>query len=157
MGVSSLPPDRILIVWEPTSTPPAGYVKANGAALSRSVYAWLFGRIGTTWGVGDGSTTFNVPDLRGEFLRGLDDGRGVDTGRVLATAQASQNLSHNHGGATGSATDNYSTAVLNGTSAGDNYASVTASMSHAHAIAADGGTEARPRNVAGLYCIAYAG
>ena len=82
------------------STAPSGWLKANGAAISRTTYANLFAAIGTTFGVGDGSTTFNVPDLRGEFVRGWDDGRGVDTGRAIGTAQSSQNLSHSHGGAT---------------------------------------------------------
>lgn len=67
---------------------PSGYLKANGAAVSRTTYADLFAAIGTTFGVGDGSTTFNLPDLRGEFIRGFDDGRGVDSGRVFGSAQA---------------------------------------------------------------------
>lgn len=69
-------------------TPPSGYLECNGQAISRSTYATLYAAIGNYWGAGDGSTTFNVPDLRGEFLRGLDNGRGVDPGRVLGSAQA---------------------------------------------------------------------
>jgi microcystin-dependent protein len=69
------------------TTAPAGFLKANGAAVSRSVYADLFAAIGTTYGAGDGSTTFALPDLRGEFPRGWDDGRGVDSGRGIGTAQ----------------------------------------------------------------------
>jgi microcystin-dependent protein len=69
------------------STAPTGFLKANGAAVSRTTYAALFTAIGTTYGAGDGSTTFNLPDLRGEFPRGLDDGRGVDSGRAIGTAQ----------------------------------------------------------------------
>jgi phage-related tail fiber protein len=72
------------------TTAPAGFLKANGAAVSRSTYADLFAAIGTTYGAGDGSTTFNLPDLRGEFLRGWDDGRAVDTGRAFGTAQLDQ-------------------------------------------------------------------
>lgn len=71
------------------STAPSGYLKANGAAVSRSAYAALFSAIGTAFGVGDGGTTFNLPDLRGEFVRGLDDGRGVDSGRALGQQQKS--------------------------------------------------------------------
>ena len=48
----------------------------------------MYSSIGTTFGAGDGSTTFNLPDLRGEFLRGWDDSRGVDAGRAFASAQA---------------------------------------------------------------------
>ena len=69
------------------STPPSGWLKANGAAVSRTTYAALFAAIGTTFGAGDGRTTFNLPDLRGEFLRCLDDGRNIDRGRRLGTAQ----------------------------------------------------------------------
>lgn len=69
------------------TTPPSGWLKANGAAVSRTTYAALFAAIGTTFGAGDGRTTFNLPDLRGEFVRGLDDGRNVDAGRRLGTTQ----------------------------------------------------------------------
>ena len=68
-------------------TAPAGWLKANGAAVSRTAYAALFAAIGTTYGAGDGSTTFNLPDLRGEFMRGWDDGRGIDSGRAIGSAQ----------------------------------------------------------------------
>jgi microcystin-dependent protein len=61
-----------------SSTIPAGFLECNGAAVSRTTYASLFSAIGTTWGSGDGSTTFNLPDLRGEFIRGWDHGRGRD-------------------------------------------------------------------------------
>lgn len=80
---------------------PNGWLKANGAAVNRTTYAALFARIGTTYGVGDGSTTFNLPDMRGEFPRGLDDGRGVDGGRALGSAQADDNKGHTHTGTTG--------------------------------------------------------
>lgn len=79
------------------SAAPAGWLKANGAAVSRTAYAALFAAIGTTYGAGDGRSTFNLPDLRGEFLRGWDDGRGVDTGRVFGSAQAHALQSHQHG------------------------------------------------------------
>ena len=78
-------------------TAPAGWLKANGAAVSRTAYAALFAAIGTTYGAGDFLNTFNLPDLRGEFLRGWDDGRGVDTGRGFGSAQAHALQSHQHG------------------------------------------------------------
>lgn len=68
------------------NTPPAGWLAANGAAVSRATYADLFAAIGTTFGAGNGTSTFNLPDLRGEFLRGWDNGRGVDTGTVVLAA-----------------------------------------------------------------------
>lgn len=82
--------------WFPVSTPPSGWLECNGQAASRTTYAGLFAVIGTTYGSGDGATTFNVPDLRGEFVRGWDHGRGVDTGRALGSAQADAVQDHNH-------------------------------------------------------------
>ena len=77
-------------------TVPTGYVKCNGASYSRTgTYAALFAVIGTTYGAVDGNS-FNVPDLRGEFIRGFDDGRGVDSGRSINDPQGGQNLQHNH-------------------------------------------------------------
>lgn len=76
-----------MIAYCAGSYPPAGWLKANGAAVSRTVYADLFAAIGTHFGAGNGSTTFNLPDLRGEFIRSWDDGRGVDNGRNFGTHQ----------------------------------------------------------------------
>jgi microcystin-dependent protein len=67
------------------SVPPFGYLLCNGAAVSRNIYARLFNAIGTTYGVGDGFFTFNLPDLRGEFIRGWDNGRGVDTSTLAVS------------------------------------------------------------------------
>ena len=78
------------------ATVPADYLECNGATVSRSTYAALFAVIGTTYGAGNGSTTFKIPDLRGEFIRGFDNGRTVDNGRSIGTYQASANKSHNH-------------------------------------------------------------
>ncbi|VVP01432.1 hypothetical protein PS862_02868 [Pseudomonas fluorescens] len=91
-----------LIGYFARTTAPAGWLKANGAAISRSAYAELYAAIGTTHGAGDGFTTFNLPDLRGEHIRGWDDGRGVDSGRVLGSWQAGAIQSHAH---TGSSAD----------------------------------------------------
>lgn len=75
------------VMYFARTTAPDGWLKANGAAVSRTAYAALFAAIGTTYGTGDGRTTFNLPDLRGEFVRGWDDGRGIDSGRALGSAQ----------------------------------------------------------------------
>ena len=64
------------------SSAPTGYLLCDGSAVSRSTYAALFAVIGTTYGVGDGSTTFNVPDLRGRLPLGKDNMGGVSADRV---------------------------------------------------------------------------
>ena len=66
---------------------PAGWLKADGSAVSRTQYPALFAAIGTTFGAGNGKTTFNLPDLRGEFVRGWDGGRAIDPGRAFGSAQ----------------------------------------------------------------------
>lgn len=83
------------------TSPPTGWLKANGAAVSRITYATLFEEIGTTAGPGNGTTTFNVPDHRGLFPRGWGDARGLDTGRAMGTTQDWQNGAHTHSGTTG--------------------------------------------------------
>ena len=78
------------------ATVPTGYLECNGAAVSRTTFAALFAVIGTQYGAGNGSSTFNIPDLRGEFIRGFDNGKGTDSGRSIATSQSDQNKQHNH-------------------------------------------------------------
>jgi len=87
-GIESVPTGALMHFS--MNTPPTGWLKANGASISRTTYSALFDAIGTTFGAGDGSTTFGLPDLRGEFLRGWDDGRGVDSGRSFGSAQLDQ-------------------------------------------------------------------
>lgn len=130
------------------SSAPAKSLKANGAAVSRTTYAALFAAIGTTFGAGDGSTTFNLPDLRGEFIRGFDDGRGADPGRAIGSWQADEFKSHTHDLPRDSdGTQNMLSLVDSQYSdEGINSLSQTGSK---------GGTETRPRNMALLACIKY--
>ena len=161
------------IKFSAANTVPSGWLKADGSLVSRSTYAALFSAIGTTYGPGDGSTTFSLPDLRGEFIRGFDDGRGVDSGRAFGSWQKgtlypydttnsgangvwSPSTSQNTAAASQAAigADAYSTA---------NYASVSlggvdASVSYAlPGLAGDRGYSgvSRPRNVAMLALIKY--
>lgn len=78
-------------IWTSTSVPD-GYLECDGRAVSRTTYAVLFTVIGTVFGVGDGSTTFNLPDMRGEFIRGWDNGRGIDLGRTFGSYQAATSV-----------------------------------------------------------------
>ena len=148
------------VIWTARTTAPTGYLKANGAAVSRTTYATLFAAIGTLYGVGDNSTTFNLPDLRGEFVRGWDDGRGIDTGRTMGSNQAQSYQSHNH-----SITDVQHSHSYQSASSGENC--VVGSGRAVEAISQStglaftgitgtnnsGGTETRPRNIALLGCI----
>jgi microcystin-dependent protein len=80
-------------------TAPSGWAICNGDPVSRTDYAELFTAIGELWGVGDGSTTFNLPDMRGQFLRGLDVSGTVDpdgAGRVVGDSQADEMQGHRH-------------------------------------------------------------
>jgi len=66
------------------ATPPSGYLECNGASLLRTSYADLFAAIGFAWGAADG-THFNLPDLRGRFLRGWDHGASRDPDKASRT------------------------------------------------------------------------
>lgn len=127
-----------------TSFPLPGWLVCDGSAVSRTTYAKLFTRISTDFGAGDGATTFNLPDLRGEFIRGFDNGRGVDSGRTFGSWQGGQIQSHSHdwgvndqGQTAGSGSPGWGGPDGTGTTS------------------AVGGNETRPRNVALLACIKY--
>ena len=146
------------------STPPTGWLKCNGQAVSRTTYAALFSAIGTTYGTGDGSTTFNVPDLRGEFIRGWDDSRGIDSGRTLGSSQADAIEAHTHdvdieaSKIADSATELTSGQTGLQFSTYDPEANAVGylwSDSATGATDSTGGTETRPRNIALNYCIKY--
>jgi microcystin-dependent protein len=129
-----------------SSSVPVGYLECNGAAISRTTYISLFAAIGTTYGVGDGSTTFNVPDLRGEFIRGWDNGRGVDPGRSFGSYQGESLKAHKH------VLSNYRAA--NAQVVGPNGAEISTVGTGPPVETSDtGGTETRPRNIAFLVCI----
>lgn len=68
------------------NTPPAGWLQCAGQAVSRSTYAKLFLAIGTLYGVGDGATTFNLPDLRGRAVFGKDDMNGSAANRLTTAS-----------------------------------------------------------------------
>lgn len=145
--VNTLVPAGAVMTFARNSAP-SGWVKANGAALSRSTYSVLFSAIGTTFGVGDGSTTFNVPDLRGEFIRGWDDGRSVDTGRTFASSQSDDFKGHSH-------TINGRYVSLGNPDAAGYTTIVDINSGFKPSTDSTGGTETRPRNIALLACIKY--
>ena len=135
-----------MVAYFPMSSAPTGWLKANGAAVSRTTYAKLFARLGSP-NTGDGSTTFNLPDMRGEFVRGWDDGRGVDAGRGIGTAQTDDLKSHTH-----------ALGYQSGTPGGGAFGvpTVYATPNKTDGVVfSTGGTETRPRNIALLACIKY--
>ena len=85
LGEGSALPVGVPIPW-PSATPPTGWLKCNGAAFTAAQYPRL----------AQAYPALKLPDLRGEFIRGWDDGRGLDSGRTLFTAQADELRSHNH-------------------------------------------------------------
>lgn len=135
------------IVTIPTDDVPTHCLECNGATISRETYPELFSAIGTTYGAGDGSTTFKIPDLRGEFIRGWDNARGIDASRAIGSAQADAFKSHNH------STIGIYPGTL-GTSGYIPFAGTTGTIDAVYGNAT-GGTETRPRNVAMMYCIVY--
>lgn len=74
------------------STPPSQWYLCYGQAVSRTVYATLFAVLGTAWGVGDGSTTFNLPDMRGRTVAGLDNMGGTNAARLSTAIPTSTTL-----------------------------------------------------------------
>ena len=152
-----------------STTVPSGYLECNGAAVSRSTYATLFAAISTTFGVGDGSATFNLPDLRGQFVRGwANNATGTgDDGRSFGSSQADQNKTHGH---TASVTDPGHRHVTKGhgtqddggsnvtgsTSGGSSSTSMNdANTGISVSVASDGGAEVRVKNIALMYVIKF--
>jgi microcystin-dependent protein len=126
-------------------SPPAKWLEL-GQAVSRTTYAALFAAIGTTWGPGNGTTTFDLPP-RGYFTRSWDHGAGVDPARAFGSIQADEIKAHTHAITAGTSNNVTGTHII---SASD----VTSIQ--AGATLAAGSTETRPKNIAVLVCI-YAG
>ncbi len=78
-------------------TPPSGWLLCDGSAIDRTVYAALFSIIGTTFGIGDGTTTFNIPDLRGKFVIGAGTiPVGTTGGSSSVTLSTTELPAHTH-------------------------------------------------------------
>lgn len=162
------PPGQVSAFAMPS--PPAGWLKANGVEVSRSQYSRLFEAIGTLYGAGDGSTTFNLPDSRGEFIRGWDDGRGVDSGRTIGSIQSDSFAEHQHDflikKSSGSASqDPGGTGALAAVSSGLGRNTITPEdhmviesrdfTGGDGPVRKSGSEETRPRNISLLICIKY--
>jgi len=138
---------------------PTGWLQCDGSAVSRSTYANLFAVISTDYGEGNGTTTFNLPDYRGYFLRGYDDGAENDpaaasrtdrgdgtTGDNIGTVQADEVGPHLH-----------PIPTTRGSSSQGSNIGNTVLATFATTIYTDNstGTETRPINISVNYCIKF--
>lgn len=141
-----------MVAFFDQATPPAGWLTLDGSVISRTSYAALFAKIGTRYGAGDGATTFALKDVRADFLRALDNDRGIDAARTLGSSQEDSFESHDHNLAIGSDPNN-----VRGTNNNAAVASAQDGISEngTNQIFPTGGTETRPRNTAFLCCICY--
>ena len=181
-GISALFSPVGAIIYYPKATPPTGYLKCNGDTIPNGS--------GTVQGITTDFTDLyavigaTLPDLRGEFVRGLDDGRGIDSSRTVNSAQTDLNKQHSHtatssstsnvtdgghnhgagywggsfGGSSGSnvfRSDNTSSNLAPSDMIKSNTSSISVATTTTTTVANDGGTEVRPRNVALLACIKY--
>ena len=133
LGEGSALPVGVPVPW-PSVTPPTGWLKCNGAAFSAEEYPELAKVYPTN----------KLPDLRGEFIRGWDDGRGIDSGRTLLSAQDGSIEAHGH---------DYNGAIY--TSSGPSWANTTDAGHRAYSgfTSSYGGSETRPRNIAFNYIV----
>lgn len=165
-GLEKAAPKGSIVMW-PTGTAPTQWLLCDGSAVSRTTYADLFAVISDDYGNGDGSTTFNLPDFRGEFVRGTDNAAGIDPDAASRTDRGDATTGDNVGTKQADAFDSHShtITVTNGPSqikqvgsAGEydltngieaERAAVTASAGAA------GGNETRPRNIGMNFIIKY--
>lgn len=139
---------------------PNGWIAANGAAVSRTTYSRLFAAIGTTYGAGDGSTTFGVPELRGEFVRGVDNGRGINPTQAFGALALDALQTHDHDLPTTSGDTEFPAPAIPDATFQVN-TTPNSSVSPGQIAKTIGGVstparsagETRPRSIALLYCI----
>jgi microcystin-dependent protein len=135
-----------------TSTVPTGYLKCNGDTVPNGSgtiqgvtanFSALYTALGSTYG-----SAGKLPDLRGEFVRGFDDGRGIDTSRVFGSTQTDDLKSHVHTTVQMIGDNNVDGVDSTTTRSGDHH-------NQTRNTGAAGGTETRPRNVALMPVIKY--
>ena len=162
LGITN--PAGTILMFGGTSAP-TGFLLCDGSAVDRSTFADLFAVVGETFGAGDTTTTFNLPDLRGEFVRGWDamggSAKGVDSGRAFGSTQNSTNLAHSHNVTDpghahdiAAVSDTTASVAAGAASAGAAPSTgTTDSQVTSITIQNSGDTEARPRNIALSYII----
>jgi phage-related tail fiber protein len=128
MSHMHLVPTGAVLVFAGASAP-GGFLLCDGSPVSRTTYAALFAAIGSAHGSGDGSTTFNLPDYRGRFIRGVDSTAGRDPDKASRTAMAT-------GGNTGNAVGSVQTQATAPNGLRD--------QGHSHGLSNNVGLNARP-------------
>jgi microcystin-dependent protein len=159
--VATVPPGTIAAFAG--SSIPAGWRLCDGSSVNRTDSAALFAAIGTSWGNGDGTTTFNVPDLRGRFLRGVDRGANRDPDRATRIGETpGQNVGDDVGSLQSDALDNHNHPYNHISATGIAYAPggagatvimAAAGGTSAGVINANVSTETRPKNASVNYII----
>lgn len=127
---------------------PSGWLAADGSNVSRATYASLFSAIGTTYGAGDGSTTFALPDLRGYFVRGSGTNSDATAAGTFGVKQADALKEHSHIIGVRSNATGFGTGIV----AAGNNGTINSDTQRTYL---EGGTETRPKNIAMLYCIKF--
>jgi microcystin-dependent protein len=178
-GSDAIVPSGTVVAFAGAGSAPTGWLLCDGTAVSRTTYAALFAAIGTAHGAGDGSTTFNLPDYRGRFLRGVDHGAGRDpdaaaraatqaggnAGDAIGSVEVAANLAHAHG-VTDPGHYHYVVPNLvigwgNWSYGGNNWATQIANNPSAYtttsttgiSVQSAGGSESRPINAAVDYIV----
>jgi microcystin-dependent protein len=147
VAISNATPIGSIIPWAAKNLPD-GWLECNGQEISRTTFSLLFEKIGTVYGTGDNVFTYNLPDLRGYFIRGWDNDRGLDAGREFGSYQNDEFKSHNH--ATNWRESNEYGSVDNAMGSG----STTSENSYFKLpTESTGGSETRPKNLALIFII----
>jgi len=162
------------IISTALTSAPKGYLECDGSAVSRTTHARLFGELGVIYGNGDGSTTFNLPDYRGRFLRGFDNTAGADpdassrtdrgdgtTGDAVGTKQLDALQGHFHFWRASNGTHSNGSPyypVVSSTSWKTGYSAIsTAAVNELSSDGTNGqpraSSETRPTNINVMYCI----
>jgi microcystin-dependent protein len=147
-----------MIEW-PAETVPTGFLECNGAAVSRTTYAALFAIVGVVHGQGDGTTTFNLPDMRGYFARGWDHGAGNDPNAATRTAAGTGGATGDHVGSVQADEVKAHAHTMNTFavtySSGATKTSFAAAGGSTGTSNSTGGSETRPKNKNVMYVIKY--
>ena len=161
-------PAGVIVAYGTDAAAPLGWLLCNGATYKRTAYPALFAAIGTKWGTSVAADSFKVPDTRGQFLRGWDDGRNLDKSRKFATDQQSAapnikgdlleyNGDFNHIDCASGAFSIKSTSnwVTEGGGKRTTTKKLSMSATKSSSVYTDGITEVRPTNIAVQYIIKY--